>query len=132
EESTGVETTEFARTELFEPLGMASQVATDEAGNALMYMGTQASCRDPARFGLLFLREGRWGDDQLLSSEWVAEATQRSQDLNRSYGFLWWLNTAGDVANPDGGGNRDRLAPEAPEDMYAALGLGNQVVAVFP
>lgn len=132
EEATGMPTVDFARTELFEPLGMDSQVATDAAGNALMFMGTQASCRDMARFGLLFLREGRWGDERVLSSEWVDEATRPSQELNPSYGFLWWLNGAGEIANPDGQGVRTSLAPEAPDDLYAALGLGNQVVAVIP
>jgi CubicO group peptidase (beta-lactamase class C family) len=133
EEATGTDTAEFARTELFEPLGMDSEVATDEAGNALMFMGTQASCRDLARFGLLHLRQGRWGDEQLLSSAWVEEATSPSQDLNTSYGFLWWLNGGGTVANPDGSGVREGgIAPHAPDDMYAALGLGNQIVAVFP
>lgn len=132
EEATGMPTVDFARTALFEPLGMESQVATDEAGNALMFMGTQASCRDMARFGLLFLREGRWGDEQVVSSTWVEEATRPSQELNASYGFLWWLNGAGEVANPDGQGVRSSLAPDAPDDLFAALGLGNQVVAVIP
>jgi CubicO group peptidase (beta-lactamase class C family) len=133
EEATGTDTAEFARTELFEPLGMDSEVATDEAGNALMFMGTQASCRDLARFGLLHLRQGRWGDEQLLSSAWVEEATSPSQDLNTAYGFLWWLNGGGTVTDPDGSGVREGgIAPDAPDDMYAALGLGNQIVAVFP
>lgn len=133
EEATGMPTHEFARQELFEPLGMQSSIATDEAGNTLTFMGAQASCRDLARFGLLFLREGEWDGEQVLSSEWVDEATHPSQDLNPNYGFLWWL--FGDRAGR-GGGTTPRGGTVPPAEpgtgFYAALGLGNQIVAVFP
>ena len=135
EEATGMPTHEFAREALFEPLGMDTEIVTDEAGGTLMYMGAQASCRDLARFGLLFLRGGEWDGEQVLSSEWVDEATNVSQDLNPNYGFLWWLfgDRAGDFETAGGEG---QPSPGQGDDgglgLYAALGLGNQVVAVFP
>jgi CubicO group peptidase (beta-lactamase class C family) len=120
EEATGQPVHEFARTELFEPLGMDTSINTDAVGNTLVFMGAQASCRDLARFGLLYLREGEWRGEQIVSSGWVELATTPSTRLTDDYGLLWWLNA-------------DRtLIPGAPADVYAALGAYNQWVIVHP
>lgn len=116
EVSTGEDMEAFAQERLFEPIGMTSRIRRDGAGNPLAFMGVQAGCEDMARFGYLFLRGGRWGDEQIVPSEWVTEATAApSQDLNERYGFLWWRGFEG-----------------LPDDAYAALGLGNQIVLVLP
>ncbi len=115
EVATGQDMEEYAQEKLFGPLGMTVSIKRDAAGNPLAFMGVQAGCDDMARFGHLFLQEGRWGDDQIVSSEWVAEATAPSQDLNERYGFLWWRGFEG-----------------MPDDAFAALGLGNQIVLVMP
>lgn len=47
---------------------------------------------DHARFGLLFLRNGKWKNQQLLSEKWINAAIQPST-ANKNYGYLWWLNT---------------------------------------
>lgn len=47
---------------------------------------------DHARFGLLFLRNGKWKNQQLISEKWVA-AVQQPSVANKNYGYLWWLNT---------------------------------------
>ncbi len=47
---------------------------------------------DHARFGLLFLRNGKWKDQQLLSEKWI-NAAQQPSVANKTYGYLWWLNT---------------------------------------
>jgi CubicO group peptidase (beta-lactamase class C family) len=46
---------------------------------------------DHARFGLLFLRNGKWKNQQLLSEKWISAAQQPSITKN-NYGYLWWLN----------------------------------------
>jgi CubicO group peptidase (beta-lactamase class C family) len=46
---------------------------------------------DQARFGLLFLRKGKWKNDQLISEAWINAARQPST-ANKEYGFMWWLN----------------------------------------
>ncbi|MBC7904986.1 MAG: serine hydrolase [Gemmatimonadaceae bacterium] len=46
---------------------------------------------DQARFGLLFLRNGKWKNQQLVSSEWV-KRVQNPSPANAEYGYLWWLN----------------------------------------
>lgn len=47
---------------------------------------------DHARFGLLFLRNGKWKTQQLLSQKWIDAAIQPSA-ANKNYGYMWWLNT---------------------------------------
>ena len=59
-----------------------------------------------------------------------------SQDLNAAYGLLWWVNRDGPQLAPveetGGTGRSGQLVPGAPEDLYAALGFGGQVVMVDP
>ena len=47
---------------------------------------------DQARFGLLFLRNGKWKSQQLLSEKWIS-AVQQPSTANKNYGYMWWLNT---------------------------------------
>ncbi len=77
-----------------------------------------ASARDLARFGLLYLRRGRWGDDQIVPAEWVDQSTRPYSTTNygSSYGYLWWTAASG------------RL----PEGSYFAAGNGGQYVLVIP
>lgn len=47
---------------------------------------------DHARFGLLFARNGKWKERQLISKEWV-ESVQRSSRAKPEYGYMWWNNS---------------------------------------
>ena len=142
EEATGVDAAEYAEREVFGPLGMAdSELARDAAGNPTTFMGLQSTCTDLARLGQLMLLEGRWGDEQVLSPDFVARATSPSTELNAAYGWLWWVNGDGPIAGPrlattgeagDDGSLEGPLVPEAPADTFWALGLHDQVMAVVP
>ena len=142
EEATGKDMSEFAEERVFEPTGMEhTSLDRDKAGNPLAFMGIQSSCRDMARFGYLMLREGTWAGEQVVSEDWVSQATDSSQDLNAGYGWLWWVNDFGpqegaEIAAGTGtakrAGEPGHLVPGAPEDMYFAQGLGGQVIAVDP
>jgi CubicO group peptidase (beta-lactamase class C family) len=46
---------------------------------------------DQARFGLLFLRKGKWKAQQLVSEKWV-DAVHQPSPANKSYGYMWWTN----------------------------------------
>jgi CubicO group peptidase (beta-lactamase class C family) len=144
-EATGEDAHAFAEETLFEPIGMDdSEISTDEAGNTRMFMGLQSTCEDLARFGYLFLRDGQWDGTEVVPEDWVEAAVgQASQELNSSYGYLWWLNRVGTAqgagqatgsgaAGEGAEGDATQMVPGAPEDMFFALGLGNQIVAVDP
>ncbi len=55
------------------------------------YYGFRMSTRDLARFGLLYLRKGRWKDKQIVSSQWVEESTATHSVIGsyRGYGYMW-------------------------------------------
>jgi CubicO group peptidase (beta-lactamase class C family) len=74
---------------------------------------------DEARFGLLWLRRGKWGDKQLISESYVKQATTQAGH-GADYGFLWWLNTTG------------REWPGSPTNMFEARGNGGNVVSIDP
>jgi CubicO group peptidase (beta-lactamase class C family) len=79
---------------LFGPIGMASATATfDDAGTWVAASYVYATARDYARFGLLYLRDGMWGDDRLLPPGWVDHGRRpRSVDPDDGdwYGSHWW------------------------------------------
>lgn len=77
------------------------------------------SARDAARFGLLFARDGMWGEQRILSEHWVRRSSALYSIDNDifGYGFYWWI-----LREP-------RFARHG---MYAALGVGNQMIAVLP
>jgi CubicO group peptidase (beta-lactamase class C family) len=138
----GSDVASYAQSRLLDPIGMThSHMTMDRSGNTKLFMGLQSTCPDMARFGYLFLRDGDWDGDQIVPADWVSAATgQPSQDLNSAYGFLWWLNRSGTVlsagqATGQGGtaASEDRqMVQGAPDDMYFALGLGGQIIAVDP
>ncbi|MGI9604048.1 MAG: serine hydrolase domain-containing protein [Acidimicrobiales bacterium] len=131
--ATGTDFGDFAQEHLFGPLEMGVEFARDPAGNPGAFFSLQAGCLDMARLGLLALEDGRWGSQQVVSAPYMAEATTTSNQLNSAYGYLWWLNADAGWVHPDP--RRDTSGafwPDAPSDAYAALGLGQQVLAVLP
>ena len=77
------------------------------------------SARDAARFGLLFARNGMWDDERVLSEQWVvrSSALYSIDNDTMGYGLMWWVF----------------LDPRfEPYGAYAAFGVGNQMIAVFP
>jgi CubicO group peptidase (beta-lactamase class C family) len=79
--------------------------------------GMFINARDMARFGYLFLRNGKWGDKQLVSERFIKAA--RTPGVNTGYGFMnWYLNT-----------KREAL-PHAPESAVRFVGNGNNIVYI--
>lgn len=79
--------------------------------------GLFISTEDMARFGLLFLNEGKWKDKQLLSKNWISHAIQSSVP-EPSYGYMWWLNKG------------DRQWEGLPENIYYAAGFGGNFIII--
>jgi CubicO group peptidase (beta-lactamase class C family) len=71
---------------------------------------------DQARFGLLFLRKGKWRKEQLVSQSWINAARQPSA-ANKEYGFMWWLNEG------------DRLKGLS-KNVYYANGFGGNFIVI--
>ncbi|WP_394891572.1 serine hydrolase domain-containing protein [Mesorhizobium sp. AaZ16] len=81
------------------------------------------SARDLARVGLLYLRNGRWGANQVVPETWVRESVRAHSDLGggRGYGYLWWTAEA----HAPG----DAISTHTP--LFYASGLGGQYIVVI-
>lgn len=77
--------------------------------------GIFISAIDQARFGLLFLRNGKWKNQQLLSEKWIS-AAQRPSVPNKEYGYMWWINST------------EKWAGVSSKVYYAAGFGGNYIV----
>ncbi len=78
------------------------------------------SARDMARFGLLFLKNGKWKDRQIISEEWIKQSSHAYSilpDDGTGYGYMWWVVT-----------NRQ----DKKWGMYSARGVGRQMIAILP
>jgi len=93
-----------------------------------------STARDAARFGLLILNKGNWNNQPILTdANYFNAMTSTSQNLNPSYGYLWWLNGKSAIVYP-GSPNKYpiSLAPDAPNDLFAAMGKNGQFIDVVP
>lgn len=96
--ATQMNTSDFAVKYLFEPLGIRDVIwPASLQGVTLGWGELQLKPQDMARFGLLYLNKGRWGDRQIVPSAWVEASTRRHIDaeLFDHYGYHWWVDSAG-------------------------------------
>jgi hypothetical protein len=90
--------------------------------------------RDMARFGLLMLNKGIWNNDTILKDAfYYNEMINTSQQMNLAYGYLWWLNGKASFKLPGLTATfSGELFPDAPDDMFSALGKNDQKIYVVP
>jgi CubicO group peptidase (beta-lactamase class C family) len=101
-----------------------------QSGNNSVYSSTT---RSMARFGLLALNKGKWNSEQILNVNYFNEATNTSQAINQSYGYLWWLNGKSSFHLPASQLQfSGSIIPDGANDMYMALGKDDQKIYVIP
>lgn len=114
QESTGMSTLEFAEKHLFGLLGI-SDVSWPHSpeGINIGWGELRMLPHDMAKIGFLYLKEGFWDGEQIVSSAWVAESTRKhiSATLEDGYGYHWWVDDSG---------------------IYMALGYAGQFIFVIP
>lgn len=92
-----------------------------------------SNTRSMARFGLLISAHGKWENKQIIPEAFLIDATNTSQNINKAYGYLWWLNGKTSYHLPQSQVEfNGSLIPNAPDDMYAALGKNDQKIYVVP
>lgn len=117
QEATGMTTAEFARVNLFEPLGITDFLwESDPQGYSDGWAGLYLHPRDLAKIGYFMLHHGQWDGKQIVSSEWVTEATTFHKKTGRGddYGYGWWV------------------PPPTQFVEFAAEGRGGQYIRVLP
>jgi len=122
----------FPYQELFDKLGMESVVLETDAngtyvGSSLMY----ASARDWAKFGMLYLQNGNWNGEQILTKEWINYSVARTTTLSPYgyYGAQFWLNALEEPPTNEGMALKWEGVPS---DAYYASGFEGQTVLVIP
>ncbi len=92
-----------------------------------------SNSRSMARFGLLMLNNGKWENTQIINENFASAATNSSQQINESYGYLWWLNGKSSFQLPQSQVQfQGSIIPNAPNDMYMALGKNDQKIYIVP
>jgi CubicO group peptidase (beta-lactamase class C family) len=126
EARTGEHADAFLETHLFEPLGIErSWWFRNMEGHPHTGGGLTLRSRDMAKFGLLYLRHGRWEDKQVVPAVWVETSTKRHVTFSKvrrgmiGYGYLWW------IMPPDPYGDWEH-------EIYAACGFRAQYIFVIP
>jgi CubicO group peptidase (beta-lactamase class C family) len=119
---------EFARKNLFDPLGMGpTEWATGRDGEPIAASGARMSVRDLSRIGSLMLHDGKLGDRTIVPADWIKRATAPvvSADEVRRYGYQWFVL---DIAF----GEPKGWAPGRLERMWMAQGEGGQRLFIIP
>ena len=113
---------QYPRQALFDRIGMRNTLAsTDRFGDFIFSSQVYTNARDLARFGLLYLQNGMWNGERIISQGWidfVRTPAPSTADSGNFYGGQWWLV-------PD-----DRQ--DVPADSYATAGNRGQYVVVVP
>lgn len=86
-QSSGESWNNYFNSRLRDKIGMNGSWIT--SGNNIVYW---SNARSMARFGLLISNKGKWNTEEILNESFVKAATTTSQNINLSYGYLWWLN----------------------------------------
>lgn len=125
-EATGVNLSTYTEEKLWKPLGMEAEAywLIDSAGMEAAFGGLNAVLRDYARFGLLYLNNGRWGGREVVPENWIESSItpdaphlmpgeNPTSDWVLGYGYQWWI-------------------PEGDEGDYLAIGIYGQAVYINP
>jgi CubicO group peptidase (beta-lactamase class C family) len=131
QKATGQTLEEYLRPRLFEPLGLRGvRWEKTPRGVSLGGYGLSATTEDIARFGQLYLQEGRWQGRQVLPAAWVAAATARQasngsnpkSDWDQGYGYQFWRCRHGHYRGDGAFGQYAIVMPE--HDVVVAITSG--------
>ena len=125
-EVTGKPLEDYLHEKIWNKIGMESDAyyLTDSVGDAMALGGLNATLRDYAKFGQLYLNKGSWEGRQIVPSEWVEASyfldaphvQPMAGELSANtwgYGFQWWV-------------------PGFPDTDYTAAGVYNQYIYIDP
>jgi CubicO group peptidase (beta-lactamase class C family) len=118
--TTGKPADDYARAQLFEPLGIEFFWKRTPRGLADAEGGLYLRPRDFAKIGLLYMRDGLWEGHRILPEGWAKSSTQplvETPEKPFRYGYQWWVLPQGE---------------KRPADAYFAWGYGGQILLVVP
>ena len=126
QEVTNKSISQYLFDKIWNPLGMedSAYFILDDVKDEFALGGLNATLRDYAKFGLLYLQNGRWSDNQIISNQWIEDSHktdgihlvpgERETSSNPwGYGYQWWV-------------------PGFPDTDYTASGVYNQYIYIDP
>ena len=119
--ATGKPLDEYARDVLFGPLGITRfEWRRHVSGIPNAASGLRLRPRDMAKFGYLYLNQGRWKGIQVISSGWIEETMTRQVEraVSHGYGFQWWFYQL--------------AAAQEKLELWTAAGNGGQRIFIIP
>jgi CubicO group peptidase (beta-lactamase class C family) len=120
----------YFNTKLRDKLGMTGGAWINSGDGLSVYWSTS---RNMARFGLMALNKGKWNGNEIVNETYFNAATATSQNINLSYGYLWWLNGKSSYHLPQSQLQfSGSVIPSGPTDMFMALGKNDQKIYVIP
>lgn len=126
--TTGVTLNQYITNKLKNPTGMTGSFIFSDNNN--VYWST---ARSMARFGSFIYNIGNWNGTQILNTNYFNQMVNTTQNINLSYGYLWWLNGKSSFMIPQSQivfpGN---LMTNAPSNTIMALGKNGQFLNVVP
>lgn len=126
--ATGKDLNVFVNEQIESKIGMDGTFI--KTGNNNVYYSTP---RAMARFGLLLLNKGKWDQTEVIPPAYFDLMVTTSQNINLSYGYLTWLNGKASSMVP---GLQtvfnQSISPNAPADLFAAMGKNGQLINVVP
>jgi len=124
--TTGRSITDYLEEKIWQKIGTEADAywITDDLGVELALGGFNATLRDYARIGRLFLRWGNWNGEQIIPAQWIRDSItpdaahlmpgeNNLSDNVMGYGYQWWI-------------------PEHPQGDYVAIGIYNQFIYIHP
>jgi hypothetical protein len=124
--ATGKSLADYLEEKIWNPIGneFNAHWLTDEKGMEMALGGINATLRDYAKLGRLYLNKGNWEGKQIVPKSWVAQSThsteehllpqsENSETPGLGYGFQWWI-------------------PEGTEGEFMAVGVFNQFIYINP
>lgn len=124
EVSVGTTFEDYADEVLFDPMGITNRRWPYFPSGMILVSGDlHIRPRDMAKFGYLFINDGKWQDRQVVSTDWINEAIQKRVELPTlgwadGYGYQWWFQTF--RVNGEG------------IDTFRAEGWGGQMIIQVP
>lgn len=142
-ETTGMDTLSFAKKHLFDPLGIEDiQWERNPQGIYIGWARMWLKPHDMAKLGMLYLRKGKWGEQQIVPARWVEQSTtahsfpKKYRYIRKENGKVDYVASGGvwiftNLLRPfaDGYGYQWWLDKSG---MYSAIGVGGQYIMVVP
>jgi CubicO group peptidase (beta-lactamase class C family) len=132
-QKTSKPASEYVFEKIFKPIGIKDYYwLTDRQGIAFGGSALLLTTEDLAKFGYLYLKNGKWGEQQLIPESYVRESTALSIETpnglagHNGYGYHWWMNSSKGYS---GRGYRGQYLFVVPEENIVAVifsGLENK------